>query len=72
THQNLSANARQVARLDPEMGVAKDTVLAVLPFFHVFANTCVLNRTVVTGGEIVMLPRFNAKQALAELRRTQP
>ncbi|WP_163066632.1 AMP-binding protein, partial [Acinetobacter baumannii] len=56
----------------PEMGVAKDTVLAVLPFFHVFANTCVLNRTVVTGGEIVMLPRFNAKQALAELRRTQP
>jgi long-chain acyl-CoA synthetase len=72
THQNLSANARQVARLDPEMGVAKDKVLGVLPFFHVFANTCVLNRTVVTGGEIVMLPRFNAKQALAELRRTRP
>ncbi|MDG2535005.1 long-chain fatty acid--CoA ligase [Sphingomonas sp. HITSZ_GF] len=72
THQNLSANARQVARLDPEMGVAKDTVLGVLPFFHVFANTCVLNRTVVTGGSIAMLPRFNAKQALAELRRTQP
>ncbi|MDQ0249858.1 long-chain acyl-CoA synthetase [Sphingomonas kyeonggiensis] len=72
THQNLSANARQVARLDPEMGTAKDKVLGVLPFFHVFANTCVLNRTVVTGGEIAMLPRFNAKQALAELRRTQP
>lgn len=72
THQNLSANARQVARLDPEVATAKDKVLGVLPFFHVFANTCVLNRTVVTGGEIVMLPRFNAKQALAELRRTQP
>lgn len=72
THQNLSANARQVARLDPEVATAKDRVLGVLPFFHVFANTCVLNRTVLTGGEIVMLPRFNAKQALAELRRTQP
>jgi len=72
THQNLSANARQVAQLDPEVATAKDKVLGVLPFFHVFANTCVLNRTVVTGGEIVMLPRFNAKQALAELRRTQP
>ncbi len=72
THQNLSANARQVARLDPEMGQVKDKILGVLPFFHVFANTCVLNRTVVTGGEIVMLPRFNAKQALAELRRTRP
>ncbi|MCD2324115.1 long-chain fatty acid--CoA ligase [Sphingomonas sp. IC-56] len=72
THQNLSANARQVARLDPEMGRTTDRILGVLPFFHVFANTCVLNRTVVTGGEIVMLPRFNAKQALAELRRTRP
>jgi long-chain acyl-CoA synthetase len=72
THQNLSANARQVARLDPEMGKTTDRILGVLPFFHVFANTCVLNRTVVTGGEIVMLPRFNAKQALAELRRTRP
>ena len=72
THQNLSANARQVALLDPEMGKAADRILGVLPFFHVFANTCVLNRTVVTGGEIVMLPRFNAKQALAELRRTRP
>jgi long-chain acyl-CoA synthetase len=72
THQNLSANARQVARLDPELGKARDTILGVLPFFHVFANTCVLNRTVLTGGEIVMLPRFNAKQALAELRRTRP
>lgn len=72
THQNLSANARQVALLDPGMGTVPDTVLGVLPMFHVFANTCVLNRTVVSGGEIVMLPRFNAKQALAELRRTRP
>ena len=72
THQNLSANARQVAMLDPEMGQVADRILGVLPFFHVFANTCVLNRTVITGGEIVMLPRFNAKQALAELRRTRP
>jgi long-chain acyl-CoA synthetase len=72
THQNLSANARQVARMDPDVGTATDRILGVLPLFHVFANTCVLNRTVVTGGEIVMLPRFNAKQALAAMRRTRP
>jgi long-chain acyl-CoA synthetase len=71
THQNLSANARQVALLDPETGKVADSVLGVLPFFHVFANTCVLNRTVLTGGEIVMLPRFNAKQAIAALKRTR-
>ena len=44
THQNLTANARQVARLDPDLGTSHDKVLGVLPFFHVFANTCVLNQ----------------------------
>lgn len=71
THQNLSANARQIAQLDPELGQARDSVLGVLPMFHVFANTCVLNRTVIAGGEIVMLPRFNARQALAAIKRTR-
>ncbi len=72
THQNLSANARQVATLDPSRGQDVDRVLGVLPFFHVFANTCVLNRTIVTGGEIVMLPRFEAGQVLAAIDRTRP
>ena len=63
THQNMSANARQVVAIDPHPE-AEDRILGVLPMFHVFANTCVLNRTVVTGGCIVMLPRFNAAQAL--------
>jgi len=72
THQNLSANARQVAKLDPDLGTAHDKVLGVLPFFHVFANTCVLNRTVITGGEIVMLPRFDGAQALDAINRTRP
>ncbi len=71
THRNLSANAQQVAMLDPERGDFVDRILGVLPLFHVFANTCVLNRTVVTGGEIVMLPRFDAGQVLAALHRTR-
>lgn len=70
SHQNLSANARQIAGLDPQRGKITDRILGVLPMFHVFANTCVLNRTVVTGGEIVMLPRFDAAQALAAIART--
>ncbi len=70
THANLAANAEQVARLDPDRGTGVDRILGVLPLFHVFANTCVLNRTVLTGGEIVMLPRFDAGQTLAALART--
>jgi long-chain acyl-CoA synthetase len=72
THQNLSANARQVAQLDPEVATRHDRILGVLPMFHVFANTCVLNRTVAVGGEIVMLPRFEAGQVLAAIDATKP
>lgn len=71
THQNLTANARQVKAIDPDQG-RRDMVLGVLPLFHVFANTCVLNRTVANGGCIAMLPRFDVKQVLATSRRARP
>lgn len=71
SHQNLSANARQIALLDPQLGHTIDRILGALPMFHVFANTCVLNRTVLTGGEIVLLPRFDAGQVLAAIQRTR-
>jgi long-chain acyl-CoA synthetase len=70
THQNLTANARQVQMLDPHPEAA-DRIIAVLPFFHVFANTCTLNRTILNGGEMVMLPRFEAVQVLAAIQRTK-
>lgn len=70
THQNLTANARQVNRIDPDND-GEDRILGVLPFFHVFANTCVLNRTVLNGGEMVILPRFDAVQALKAIDRTK-
>ncbi|MGK2908365.1 MAG: long-chain-fatty-acid--CoA ligase [Sphingobium sp.] len=70
THQNLTANARQVQMIDPHPDEA-DRIIGVLPFFHVFANTCTLNRTVLKGGEIVMLPRFEAVQVLAAVQRTK-
>jgi long-chain acyl-CoA synthetase len=77
SHQNITANARQINAIDPHSrrnepnSVIIDRILGVLPFFHVFANATVLNRTVANGGEIVMLPRFEAKAALAAINRTQ-
>jgi long-chain acyl-CoA synthetase len=70
SHQNLTANARQVHAIDPRAGQA-DRIVGVLPFFHVFANTCVLNRTVLAGGMIAMLPRFDAKATLATIQRVK-
>ena len=69
THGNLTANAQQVNAIDPF--VERDVILGVLPLFHVFANTCVLNRTVLKGGCIAMLPRFVAGQSLKTLARVK-
>ncbi len=71
THQNLTANARQIRAIDPHRDEGVDRIIGALPLFHVFANSCVLNRTILMGGEIVMLPRFDAKQVLAAVRRTR-
>ncbi len=70
SHQNLSANARQIQAVDPHRR-ERDVMVGVLPFFHVFANACVLNRTVLNGGCIAMLPRFDAGQCLKTLQRTR-
>lgn len=71
THQNLTANARQIHVVDPHAGDL-DRILGVLPLFHVFANSAVLNRTIWAGGEIVMLPRFDSRQVLKTIRRARP
>jgi len=71
THQNLTANARQIVLVDPHSGT-RDVILGALPLFHVFANTCVLNRTVADGGCVAMLPRFDIGQLLSAIRRTRP
>ena len=70
THQNLTANARQVEAIDPRAG-ERDVIMGVLPLFHVFANVCVLNRTVANGGCMAMLPRFDAGQTLNTLQRVR-
>lgn len=63
THANLSINAAQVQSLDGDPK-GNGSILGALPLFHVFANTCVLNRTVIDGGWIVLLPKFEVKAAL--------
>lgn len=72
SHANLSINAQQVDAIDPFDRNEPDVILGGLPLFHVFANTAVLNRTVHKGGCIVMLARFEAKQAMKAIARTRP
>ena len=41
-----------------------ERVLGVLPFFHVFALTVVMNVSIASAAEIIIMPRFSLDEAL--------
>lgn len=68
-HDQLSVNAQQVAAINPFGKPAGEVFMGALPFFHVFANTALLNHAMVTGASIAMVPRFETKQVLATIQK---
>lgn len=69
SHANLSINAQQVCAINPFGEPEKEVFMGALPFFHVFANTALLNHAVASGAAIAMVPRFKAKQVLATMEK---
>ncbi len=72
THANLYTNTQQVMSWAPELGDGEERVLGVLPFFHVFAMTVVMNFGIAKGAEIVMMPRFVLNDALKLIHASRP
>ncbi|WP_086617754.1 AMP-binding protein [Erythrobacter tepidarius] len=68
-HDQLSVNAQQVAALNPFGDPAGEVFMGALPFFHVFANTALLNHAMATGAAIAMVPRFETRQVLMTIQR---
>ncbi len=68
-HDQLSINAQQVAAINPFGNVRNEVFMGALPFFHVFANTALLNHAMATGASIAMVPRFETKQVLATIQK---
>lgn len=50
----------------------EDTVLAVLPWFHVYGMTAVLNLTLSIGLKAVVLPRFSVKETFEAIKKYRP
>lgn len=73
THRNLVANREQVIAWDPGMAASTgERMLGVLPLFHVFAMTVVMNTAIGLGAEMILLPRFNLRQVLRTIHRKRP
>ena len=72
THANIYVNVQQVASWAPDLLNGEERVLGVLPFFHVFALTVVMNFGIAKGAEIIIMPRFSLDDALRLIDRTKP
>ncbi|HEY0524763.1 MAG TPA: long-chain fatty acid--CoA ligase [Stellaceae bacterium] len=72
THDNLSVNARQCRAWFPTLAPGGERVVAVLPFFHVFGMSVVMNFGVAIGAELILLPRFELKQLLETINARKP
>jgi acyl-CoA synthetase (AMP-forming)/AMP-acid ligase II len=62
THRNLVANLQQIAAMGD---VSSDTkILAVLPFFHIYGMTVMMNQGLHRRATVVTMPRFDLQEFL--------
>jgi acyl-CoA synthetase (AMP-forming)/AMP-acid ligase II len=62
THYNLVANLKQMEGLD--YFFESDTLICVLPLFHIYGLVVILNMGLNTGATIVTMPRFELEDFL--------
>jgi len=62
THRNLVANIAQTEEVMQTS--AEDTLIGVLPFFHIYGMTVIMNGGLRAGATIVTMPRFDLDQFL--------
>lgn len=67
THTNLTAN---VAQIRPLQGMQNgDRLLAVLPFFHIYGMTVLLNAALRSRARLIIMPSFNLGEFLGNIAK---
>ncbi|WP_329208493.1 4-coumarate--CoA ligase family protein [Streptomyces sp. NBC_00683] len=66
THRSIGTNLEQLRPFIP-MGPG-DSILAVLPFFHIYGLTALMNVPLRCGATVVVLPRFDLDQFLGAIQ----
>lgn len=67
THSNLTLNA--ILSTNIIKTETDDTQLIVLPLFHIFAMTCLMNAGIYKGSTNILLPRFDAEAVLGMMQK---
>lgn len=72
THHNLVANVQMCQAWLYKAKPGTQTVLGVLPFFHVYGMTTVMNMSIMFGSKMILLPKFEAEEVLKTIDKQKP
>jgi acyl-CoA synthetase (AMP-forming)/AMP-acid ligase II len=70
THYNIVANMVQCEGITSFQLVSeKDTVLGLLPFFHIYGMVVIMNMSLAQGATVVTIPRFDPELFLTLIQK---
>lgn len=69
THKNLYSNVYQTGLWFNKIEDGQEKMLAVLPFFHVFSMTAVMNFSILKACEIIIHPRLEISALLKDIHK---
>lgn len=72
TNRNLVCNTTQSVAMIPNLEFGKDTMLSVIPFFHVFGMTIALNFPVKIGATLVLQPKPDINGIMKLIKKYRP
>lgn len=72
THANLYANTVQTGLWAVTATPGSEKFFGILPLFHAFGMTGVMNTCLYYGGELILQPRFNVKDILKAIEDQKP
>lgn len=71
THANLGSNANSASKLIPDGIRSDDKTLGVLPLFHIYGMTVVMNASLFYGAAYYPLPSWDAQEAVSLIEDEQ-
>jgi long-chain acyl-CoA synthetase len=72
SHANVDINAQQVTLWFSHCPEAAVRAVGILPLFHAFAMTCVMNWSLSVGAEMLLVPRFQPEALLKLIAKKKP
>ena len=72
THANLIANAIQCQAVLYKLVKGKERILGVLPLFHVYGMTTVMNKGISIAAEIILIPKYEVKEIFHMIDKRKP